>query len=141
MRPTQTGRSLLPLGQRDLSPVTSRRTTRWKVASRGGTVPPMRISDFQKVIDETYGEKDRRRGLPATFLWFSEEVGELARALNGRTSRENLRLELADTLAWLTTLASMAGIDLEEVAEARYGKGCPRCSALPCRCEERRTAI
>jgi NTP pyrophosphatase (non-canonical NTP hydrolase) len=99
----------------------------------------MHIRDFQKVIDDTYGEKDRGRGLEATFLWFSEEVGELARALNGRTSRENLRLEFADTLAWLATLASIAGIDLEEVAEARYARGCPRCSALPCRCQETRT--
>jgi NTP pyrophosphatase (non-canonical NTP hydrolase) len=99
----------------------------------------MRIAEFQKVIDDTYGEKDRKRGLPATFLWFGEEVGELARALNGRTSRENLRLEFADTLAWLTTLASAAGIDLEEVARERYGNGCPRCLGRPCRCEEKRT--
>jgi NTP pyrophosphatase (non-canonical NTP hydrolase) len=98
----------------------------------------MRLREFQKVIDETYGEKDRARGLAATFLWFSEEVGELARALNGRTSRENLELEVADTLAWLATLASIAGVDLEAVAEARYGKGCPRCDSKPCRCAEKR---
>jgi len=98
----------------------------------------MRLSDFQKVIDETYGDKDRARGLAPTFLWFSEEVGELARALNGRTSRENLELEFADTLAWLATLASIAGVDLEAVAQARYGKGCPRCDAVPCRCAEAR---
>jgi NTP pyrophosphatase (non-canonical NTP hydrolase) len=98
----------------------------------------MRISEFQRVIDATYGEKDRNRGVEATFLWFSEEVGELARALNGRTSRENLELELADTLAWLTTLASIAGVDLESVAAARYAKGCPRCAAMPCGCAENR---
>jgi NTP pyrophosphatase (non-canonical NTP hydrolase) len=99
----------------------------------------MRVRDFQRVIEETYGAKDKARGLPATFLWFSEEVGELARALNGRTSRENLELEFADTLAWLSTLASIAGVDLETVAEARYGKGCPRCDAKPCQCDEKRT--
>jgi NTP pyrophosphatase (non-canonical NTP hydrolase) len=98
----------------------------------------MRLREFQAVIDETYGEKDRARGLASTFLWFSEEVGELARALNGRTSRENLELEIADTLAWLTTLASIAGVDLEAVAAARYGKGCPRCESKPCRCAEKR---
>ena len=83
----------------------------------------MRLREFQQVIDETYGEKDRARGLAATFLWFSEEVGELARALNGRTSRENLELEIADTLAWLTTLASIAGVDLEEVAAVTVRQG------------------
>lgn len=98
----------------------------------------MRLREFQRVIEETYGEKDRARGLASTFLWFSEEVGELARALNGRTSRENLELELADTLAWLATLASIAGVDLEAVAQARYGQGCPRCDARPCRCAEAR---
>jgi NTP pyrophosphatase (non-canonical NTP hydrolase) len=99
----------------------------------------MHIAQFQKVIEETYGAKDKKRGIESTFLWFSEEVGELARALNGRTSRENLKLEFADTLAWLTTLASIAGVDLEEVANERYGKGCPRCLGIPCKCEEKRT--
>lgn len=98
----------------------------------------MRISEFQQAIEQTYGAKDRKRGMEATFLWFAEEVGELARALNGRTSRENLELEFADTLAWLSTLASIAGVDLETVAANRYGKGCPRCHALPCKCEELR---
>ncbi|MCB9894236.1 MAG: nucleotide pyrophosphohydrolase [Planctomycetes bacterium] len=96
----------------------------------------MKISEFQKVIEDTYGEKDRKRGVESTFLWFSEEVGELARAINGRTTRENLRHEFADVLAWLTTLASIANIDLQEVAEERYGKGCPRCKAIPCMCDE-----
>lgn len=99
----------------------------------------MHISDFQKVIEDTYGAKDRKRGIESTFLWFAEEVGELARALNGRTSRDNLQLEFADTLAWLSTLASIAGVDLEAVAAERYGKGCPRCKAIPCKCEEKRT--
>ena len=96
----------------------------------------MDLTEFQILIDRTYGEKDRARGLAATWLWFSEEVGELARAVNGRTDAENLRTEFADVLAWLTTLASMSEVDLEAAAKARYGKGCPRCHAIPCRCIE-----
>lgn len=96
----------------------------------------MKINEFQKLIEETYGDKDRKRGIENTWLWFSEEVGELARAINGRTSRENLRDEFADVLAWLTTLASIANVDLEEVTTQRYGKGCPRCKAIPCKCDE-----
>ena len=88
----------------------------------------MRISEFQKLIEDTYGKKDRSRGLERTWLWFSEEVGELARALNGRTDQTNLEHEFADVLAWLTTLASIKGLDLDKVATARYGKGCPRCN-------------
>ncbi len=101
----------------------------------------MKISEFQQVIDQTFGEKDRKRGIVNTFLWFTEEVGELARAVNGRTSRENLRHEFADVLAWLTTLASIANVDLEEVARERYGSGCPRCKKIPCKCDEQRTPV
>lgn len=96
----------------------------------------MRIKEFQQLIEQTYGEKDRKRGIENTWLWFTEEVGELARAVNGRTSRENLRDEFADVLAWLTTLASIAGVDLEDEATKRYGQGCPRCKSIPCACEE-----
>ena len=99
----------------------------------------MHLAEFQKVIDATFGSKDRKRGIESTFMWFAEEVGELARALNGRTSRENLKLEFADSLAWLATLANIAGVNLDEVASERYGKGCPRCQGIPCRCEEKRT--
>lgn len=101
----------------------------------------MDISDFQKLIEETYGAKDRKRGIESTWLWFSEEVGELARAVNGRTSRENLRHEFADVLAWLTTLASIANVDLEEASKERYGKGCPKCQAIPCKCNEQRHKV
>jgi NTP pyrophosphatase (non-canonical NTP hydrolase) len=100
----------------------------------------MKINDFQKLIEDTYGRKDRGRGLERTWLWFSEEVGELARAINGRTDRTNLEHEFADVLAWLSSLASISNIDLGEIAAKRYGKGCPRCKAIPCKCVEKRTA-
>ncbi|MCC7509372.1 MAG: nucleotide pyrophosphohydrolase [Planctomycetes bacterium] len=101
----------------------------------------MQIKEFQKVIEDTYGAKDRKRGIESTWLWFSEEVGELARAINGRSCRENLRHEFADVLAWLTTLASIANVDLQEVANERYGQGCPRCKKVPCKCDEMRTRV
>ncbi|MHC4840623.1 MAG: MazG nucleotide pyrophosphohydrolase domain-containing protein [Planctomycetota bacterium] len=96
----------------------------------------MEVKEFQNQIEAIFGEKDRKRGVESTWLWFTEEVGELARALNGRTSRENLRDEFADVFAWLATMASIANVDLEEVSEARYGQGCPRCKAMPCKCDE-----
>lgn len=95
------------------------------------------LSEFQSVIDATFGEKDRRRGVAGTFMWFTEEVGELARALKrGDHDRENLVTEFGDVLAWLNTLASMSGVDMREAA-ARYTAGCPRCHSIPCACEER----
>ena len=98
----------------------------------------MRIREFQDLIEATFGAKDRGRTLAESYLWFVEEVGELARAVNGRTSRENLELEFADAFAWLTTLASLADVDLEAVATQRYAAGCPRCDATPCACDEKR---
>lgn len=95
------------------------------------------LRHFQEVIDATFGEKDRGRGLGGTFMWFTEEVGELARALKRKeVDRENLLVEFGDVLAWLTTLASQVGIDMEE-ASRRYLNGCPRCHAIPCHCGEK----
>ena len=41
----------------------------------------MQIKEFQGIISEKYEKRDRERGIPATFMWFVEEVGELATAL------------------------------------------------------------
>jgi NTP pyrophosphatase (non-canonical NTP hydrolase) len=92
----------------------------------------MRISEFQEVMRRTYLERDAGRGEDATFRWMVEEIGELARAL--RTGdRANLAHEFSDVLAWLTSLANLAGVDLDAAA-ARYADGCPKCGAVPCRC-------
>jgi NTP pyrophosphatase (non-canonical NTP hydrolase) len=93
----------------------------------------MDIREFQQQIERIYLERDTRRGLSGTHMWFCEEVGELTRALR-RNQREELEGEFADVLAWLATLASMSGIDLERAASAKYARGCPRCSEAPCRC-------
>lgn len=93
----------------------------------------MEIREFQKLIERVYYERDAARGLHATHMWFCEEVGELTRALR-RNRREELEGEFADVLAWLATLASIAGVDLEEAARKKYEKGCPRCSSTPCAC-------
>ena len=95
----------------------------------------MEIAELQAVLRRTYVERDTRRGRDATFRWMTEEVGELARAI--RTGdRENLMHEFGDVLAWLTSLANLTHVDLEEAA-ARYANGCPRCGASPCVCEFR----
>lgn len=95
----------------------------------------MKISEFQRLIESIYFERDHARGLAATHMWFSEEIGELTRALRRRhQDPENLREEFADVLAWLATLASIAGVDLQACADDKYRNGCPRCHAAPCSC-------
>jgi NTP pyrophosphatase (non-canonical NTP hydrolase) len=93
----------------------------------------MKIQEFQRLIEAVYYEKDSARGLAGTHMWFCEEVGELTRALR-RDTREELEGEFADVLAWLASLASIAGIDLEEAARKKYERGCPRCESTPCAC-------
>jgi NTP pyrophosphatase (non-canonical NTP hydrolase) len=93
----------------------------------------MKIAEFQRRIEEIYFQRDSARGLAATHMWFCEEVGELTRALR-RGQRRELEGEFADVLAWLATLASIAGVDLEEAARRKYAEGCPRCSSAPCAC-------
>ena len=93
----------------------------------------MQINEFQKLIERIYYEKDSARGLEGTFMWFAEEFGELTRALR-RDTREELSGEFADVFAWLSSLASIAGIDLQEAVMQKYEKGCPRCSQAPCSC-------
>ena len=96
----------------------------------------MTIAEFQKLIERIYLERDRGRGTEKTFVWFIEEIGELAKAL-GRPDKVppgNLEQEFADVLAWLTTLASLAEVDLEVAAKENYGSGCPKCRSIPCAC-------
>jgi NTP pyrophosphatase (non-canonical NTP hydrolase) len=92
----------------------------------------MELSDLQATMAATYLERDRRRGVDATFRWLIEEVGELARAV--RTGdRANLELEFSDVLAWVASLANLVEIDLDRAA-GRYAAGCPKCGSSPCVC-------
>jgi NTP pyrophosphatase (non-canonical NTP hydrolase) len=93
----------------------------------------MQIAEFQRLIERIYHERDSARGLAGTHMWFCEEVGELTRALR-RGEHAALEGEFADVLAWLATLASIAGVDLEAAARRKYAAGCPRCHATPCAC-------
>jgi NTP pyrophosphatase (non-canonical NTP hydrolase) len=92
------------------------------------------LGELQQIIRDLYGAKDAARGVEGTFMWFMEEVGELAADLRGGGNPENLPLEFADVLAWLVTLANIAGVDLEAAVRAKYGDGCPGCGRAPCAC-------
>ncbi|HTV48754.1 MAG TPA: MazG nucleotide pyrophosphohydrolase domain-containing protein [Phycisphaerae bacterium] len=77
------------------------------------------IGSFQEHIREKYSRRDIQRGSAATFMWFIEEVGELATALQG-TDQVNQQEEFADVLAWLCTLANIHGIDLTSAIKKKY---------------------
>ena len=85
----------------------------------------MTLGQLQARIRDLYGEKDSRRGVEGTFMWFMEEVGELSAALRGGSHDERV-LEFADVLAWLVTLANCVGVDLDEAVAEEVRHRLPR---------------
>ena len=103
--------------------------------------PDVSFREFQRLIREMYFEKDQARGIPGTFMWLMEEVGELSSALReneaaGGPATEALAFEFADVLAWLATIANVAGVDLQEAFLKKYGTGCPGCGKIICNCDD-----
>jgi NTP pyrophosphatase (non-canonical NTP hydrolase) len=91
------------------------------------------LAELQSLIDRMYSRKDHARGVDGTFMWLMEEVGELAAALRSGT-KEELAKEFADVLAWLATIANVAGVDLTAAVLEKYGRGCPGCGQMVCTC-------
>jgi NTP pyrophosphatase (non-canonical NTP hydrolase) len=103
-----------------------------------------------------YFEKDRARGIPGTFMWLTEEIGELSTALRDTehlgkqlqsledahlrskhdAAKENLAQEFADVFAWLATIANVADVDLSAALFEKYGSGCPGCGHFICDCPD-----
>ncbi len=93
------------------------------------------VADLQRHIHRMYFEKDVARGIEGTFMWLMEEIGELSSALRS-DDKQNLAEEFADVVAWLTTIANVAEVDLNAALQAKYGSGCPGCARLVCECPD-----
>lgn len=93
----------------------------------------MKISEFQNLIRELYYEKDAKRGIEKTFMWFIEEIGELADAIR---KNKNPGEEFADVFAWLVSLANLLNIDIDEEVRNKYPGYCIKCGSKPCKCQE-----
>jgi len=95
----------------------------------------MKISEFQKLIKSLYIEQDQKRGLKNTFIWLMEEIGELAHILkNQEIDANSVSEELADIIAWATSIANLLDIDLEYALFNKYPNMCIKCSSNPCTC-------
>jgi NTP pyrophosphatase (non-canonical NTP hydrolase) len=96
----------------------------------------MTIQEFQRLIERIYFDRDARRGVDRSFVWFVEEVGELAKEIRREPQdADRLREEFADVFAWLSTLASLLNVNLTSAAQI-YSNGCPKCESIPCICSE-----
>ncbi len=80
------------------------------------------LREAQDLIAKLYLQRDRGRGVFATFTWFVEEVGELAEAiLSG--DKSSMEEEIADVLAWLLSIANLVDIDVEKAFRKKYVRG------------------
>jgi NTP pyrophosphatase (non-canonical NTP hydrolase) len=104
-------------------------------SSSAASRPEITLAEFQQLIRRMYLEKDIARGIDGTFMWLMEEVGELAAVLRKGT-REQQTAEFADVLAWLATIANVAGVDLTAAVQEKYGSGCPGCGRFVCTCPD-----
>jgi NTP pyrophosphatase (non-canonical NTP hydrolase) len=97
----------------------------------------MNISELQKLIKSLYFNQDQKRGIKDTFIWLTEEIGELARVLKHREiDVVKASEELADIIAWTTSLANLLDIDLETAIFNKYPNMCIKCKSNPCVCRK-----
>ena len=79
----------------------------------------MKISEFQNVMKERFGEEDRRRGPYFLTVVLTSEVGELADAIK-KNNQDGIREELADVMFCVVSLANVFDIDLEKEVVEKY---------------------
>ncbi len=95
----------------------------------------MKISDFQNLIKDLYFKQDQNRGINASFIWLIEEIGEFARILrNKEINIINASEELADIIAWTSSIANLLDVDLESAILKKYPDTCLKCKSNPCIC-------
>ena len=90
------------------------------------------LKDFQKYVSQMVKERGFKNGKLENFLLFSEEVGELAKAIrnhenlykekNSRTEKYELEEEFADVFIYLLDLANQFNIDLEKAFRKKEKK-------------------
>ena len=85
------------------------------------------------MMKNIYFRRDSDRGIKGTYDWLLEEINELGEALQ-RTDKKATEKEFADVIAWLSSLANLADINLEKASLEKYPHKCPKCQKAPCEC-------
>ncbi|MHA1973411.1 MAG: MazG nucleotide pyrophosphohydrolase domain-containing protein [Candidatus Hodarchaeales archaeon] len=93
------------------------------------------IKEFQQLMTDLYGERDKQRGIEKSLLWLQSEQGELIQAFLKGNKRE-IEEEAADIFAWLCSVCNLLNIDLGAVSIRKYPFKCPKCESNPCKCPE-----
>lgn len=106
----------------------------------------MHISEFQELMKKLYFEKDDKRGISGTFMWFIEEIGELSEILRHYIAEKDeakriaiktsVGEEMADIIAWISSIANLLDLDLQKALFDKYPDRCRKCNGNPCKCEK-----
>ncbi|MEJ2279902.1 MAG: MazG nucleotide pyrophosphohydrolase domain-containing protein [Candidatus Lokiarchaeota archaeon] len=87
-------------------------------------------------MKDLYFHRDKKRGIHKTFIWLIEEVGELANVLRkDEINKKDVSEEMADIIAWLSSLANLIDIRLEKACLTKYPFKCSKCNNNPCECK------
>ncbi|MDP4009492.1 MAG: hypothetical protein Q8P53_00720 [Candidatus Shapirobacteria bacterium] len=98
------------------------------------------LKDWQKHLNNLYGDKNKNHGISYMLLRLSSEMGELITEEHQVSKRmmdeieSGYQLELADSLAWTIAVANFLNIDIQHAVESRYKNGCQKCSQPSCVC-------
>ena len=79
----------------------------------------MYISEFQDLMKEKFGGRDREMGHLFLMCVLTEEVGELARTVR-RKAKKEAGEEIADIIFCAISLANMFEIDVEPILLGKY---------------------
>jgi len=93
----------------------------------------LELNEFQALIKKLYYVRDKERGVEKTYMWLSEEAGELSQAIR-LSDKANIEEEFADVLAWTASLANLLDVNLEQALAKKYPGRCAKCNKLPCGC-------
>ena len=93
------------------------------------------LEGFQELIRRMYFEKDAARRNRRDIHVADGRSRRIGCGVRNGSHEERL-LEFADVLAWLATIANVAGVDLGEAVRRKYGAGCPGCGQFVCRCDD-----
>ena len=105
------------------------------------------IEHWKKHVDLVYGHTNHHRGIDVALRRLCSEIIEIQtlwmitthseRGYDQQNLRQMYACELADTFAWVTVIASLLHINLEEAVVSLYGlpeTPCHKCEELPCGC-------
>ncbi|MCJ7761666.1 nucleotide pyrophosphohydrolase [Candidatus Bathyarchaeota archaeon] len=79
----------------------------------------MEISEFQKLLAERLGDKDKQMGASFLMNVLTEEVGELSRAIR-KESKAEIGEEIADVLFSTMSIANVFGVAVEPLLVRKY---------------------